>query len=44
MNSPPEIAKEYLEFAKKQVRLTLPKLIILSIYAGFSYHQEQYVH
>ena len=35
MNSPPEIAKEYLEFAKKQVRLTLPKLIILSIYAGF---------
>ena len=35
MNSPPEIAKEYLEFAKKQVRLTLSKLIILSIYAGF---------
>ena len=35
MNSPPEIAKEYLEFAKKQVRLPLPKLIILSIYAGF---------
>lgn len=35
MNSPQEIAKEYLEFAKKQVRLTLPKLIILSIYAGF---------
>lgn len=35
MNSPPEIAKEYLEFAKKQVRLALPKLIILSIYAGF---------
>ena len=33
--SPPEIAKEYVEYSIKQVRLPIPKLIILSIYAGF---------
>ena len=35
MNSPPEIAKEYVDSAIRQVRLPIPKLIILSIYAGF---------
>ena len=35
MNSPPEIAREYVEYSMKQVRLPIPKLVILSIYAGF---------
>ena len=35
MNSPPEIAKEYVDSAIRQVHLPIPKLIILSVYAGF---------
>ena len=35
MNSPPEIARQYIESAINRVRLPLPKLIIQSVYAGF---------
>ena len=35
MNSPPEIARLYIESAINRVRLPLPKLIIQSVYAGF---------
>ena len=35
MNSPPEIAREYINSAIYRVHLPLPKLIVQSIYAGF---------
>ena len=35
MNSPPEIAKEYIESSIIRLRRPIPKLIIQSIYAGF---------
>lgn len=34
MNSPPEIANAYIEAGIKKVRLPLPKMFILGIYAG----------
>ena len=34
MNSPPEIAKVYLEAGVKKVKLPIPKMFILALYAG----------
>lgn len=34
MNSPPEIATTYLSAGIKKVRLPIPKMFILGVYAG----------
>lgn len=35
MNHPPEIAKLYIEAGTRKARLSIPKMIVLSIYGGF---------